>query len=170
MRSHCKLANGLERVGGSSHSALAWRKSKSLAEARNLFAGPQRVISSSQHAADAHSGGGSAPSVRGPDPEQIDVRGLGGYTEGTIERCRMPYMKTAISIDEDLYRKAEKLSAKLNLSRSRLFAQALEYLLEKSETLEIIQRLNEVYGPREMESKETTKAAKRKMKGIVAKW
>jgi metal-responsive CopG/Arc/MetJ family transcriptional regulator len=82
----------------------------------------------------------------------------------------MSYMKTAISIDEELYRKAEKLSTKLNLSRSQLFAQALEYLLEKSETLEIIQRLNEVYGPNDMETKETTKAGKKKMKVIAGKW
>ena len=82
----------------------------------------------------------------------------------------MSYMKTAISIDEELYRKAEKLSTKLNLSRSQLFAQALEYLLEKSETLEIIQRLNDVYGPNDMDAKGTTKAAKKKMKGIVEKW
>jgi metal-responsive CopG/Arc/MetJ family transcriptional regulator len=82
----------------------------------------------------------------------------------------MSYMKTAISIDEDLYRKAEKLSTKLNLSRSQLFAQALEYLLEKSETLEIIQKLNEVYGPNDMETKQTARVAKRKMKGIVGKW
>jgi len=82
----------------------------------------------------------------------------------------MSFMKTAISIDENLYRKAEKLSTKLNVSRSQLFAQALEYLLEKSETLEIIQRLNEVYGPNDMQAKETTKAAKRKMKSIVSKW
>jgi len=82
----------------------------------------------------------------------------------------MSYMKTAISIDENLYRKAEKLSTKLNLSRSQLFAQALEYLLEKSETLEIIQKLNEVYGPNDMETKHTTRVAKRKMKGIVGKW
>jgi metal-responsive CopG/Arc/MetJ family transcriptional regulator len=82
----------------------------------------------------------------------------------------MSYMKTAISIDEGLYRKAEKLSTKLNLSRSQLFAQALEYLLEKSETLEIIQKLNEVYGPNDMETKETARVAKRKMKGIVGKW
>jgi metal-responsive CopG/Arc/MetJ family transcriptional regulator len=82
----------------------------------------------------------------------------------------MPYMKTAISIDEDLYRKAEKLSTKLNLSRSQLFAQALEFLLEKSETLEIIQKLNEVYGPNDMETKQTARAGKRKMKGIVGKW
>ena len=82
----------------------------------------------------------------------------------------MSYMKTAISIDEELYRKAEKLSTKLNLSRSQLFAQALEYLLEKSETLEIIQRLNEVYRPNDVEAKETTKAAKKRMTGIVDKW
>jgi len=82
----------------------------------------------------------------------------------------MSYMKTAISIDEDLYRKAEKLSTKLNLSRSQLFAQALEYLLEKSETLEIIQKLNEAYGPNDMETKQTLKAAKKKMKAVVGKW
>ncbi len=82
----------------------------------------------------------------------------------------MSFMKTAISIDENLFRKAEKLSSKLNVSRSQLFAQALEYLLEKSETLEIIQKLNEVYGPDDTKSKGTTKAAKRKMKGIVSKW
>jgi hypothetical protein len=29
---------------GRSHCVSGWRKSKSLAEARNLFAGPQRVI------------------------------------------------------------------------------------------------------------------------------
>jgi len=82
----------------------------------------------------------------------------------------MPFMKTAISIDEGLYRKAEKLSSKLNVSRSQLFAQALEYLLEKSETLEIIQKLNEVYGPNDMDSKGMVKAGKKKMKGIVSKW
>ena len=40
---HCGLANGLERVRGRSHSPSSWRKSKSLAEARNLFAGSQVV-------------------------------------------------------------------------------------------------------------------------------
>ena len=82
----------------------------------------------------------------------------------------MSYMKTAISIDQDLYRKAERLSTKLNVSRSQLFAQALEYLIEKSETLEIIQKLNEVYGPNDMETKAAIKAGKKKMKGVVAKW
>jgi metal-responsive CopG/Arc/MetJ family transcriptional regulator len=82
----------------------------------------------------------------------------------------MAYMKTAISIDEGLYRKAEKLSNKLNVSRSQLFAQALEYLLEKSETLEIIQKLNEVYGPDDMDKPTAPKGGKKKMKAIVEKW
>ncbi len=81
----------------------------------------------------------------------------------------MSYMKTAISIDEGLYRKAEKLSGKLNVSRSQLFAQALEYLLEKSETLEIIQKLNEVYGPNDINGS-ALKGGKKKLKSIVEKW
>jgi metal-responsive CopG/Arc/MetJ family transcriptional regulator len=82
----------------------------------------------------------------------------------------MSYMKTAISIDENLFRKAEKLSTKLQVSRSQLFAQALEYLLDRSETLEIIQKLNAVYGQDDAESKVLTKGGKKKMKGIVDKW
>ncbi len=82
----------------------------------------------------------------------------------------MSYMKTAISIDEDLFRKAEKLSTKLHVSRSQLFAQALEYLLERSETLEIIQKLNEVYGQKETVEDALPKAGKKRMKAIVEKW
>jgi metal-responsive CopG/Arc/MetJ family transcriptional regulator len=79
-------------------------------------------------------------------------------------------MKTAISIDDGLFRKAEKLSTKLHISRSQLFAQALEYLIDRSETLEIIQKLNAVYVQNDSETKAVTKSGKRKMKGIVEKW
>jgi metal-responsive CopG/Arc/MetJ family transcriptional regulator len=82
----------------------------------------------------------------------------------------MSYMKTAISIDENLFRKAEKLSTKLQISRSQLFAQALEYLIDRSETLEIIQKLNAVYGQDDAESRALTKSGKKKMKGIIDKW
>lgn len=82
----------------------------------------------------------------------------------------MPFMKTAISIDENLFHKAEKLSAKLHVSRSQLFAQALEYLIDRSETLEIIQKLNEVYGQNDAETKAFSKSGKKRMKGIVGKW
>lgn len=82
----------------------------------------------------------------------------------------MSYMKTAISIDENLFRKAERLSTKLHMSRSQLFAQALEYLIDRSETLEIIQKLNAVYGQDDAESKVITKTTKKKLKGIVDRW
>ncbi len=79
-------------------------------------------------------------------------------------------MKTAISIDERLFKKAENLSSKLNVSRSQLFVQALEYLIDKSETLEIIQKLNAVYGANDREQSTALKVGKRKMKSIVDKW
>jgi metal-responsive CopG/Arc/MetJ family transcriptional regulator len=82
----------------------------------------------------------------------------------------MSYMKTAISIDESLFRKAEKLSSKLQISRSQLFAQALEYLIERSETLEIIQKLNTIYGQDDAEAKAISKVGKKKMKGLAEKW
>ena len=82
----------------------------------------------------------------------------------------MSYMKTAISIDEDLFRKAEKLSSKLQVSRSQLFAQALEYLIERSETLEVIQRLNEVYGHKQSDDEAISKASKKKIRKIIDKW
>jgi metal-responsive CopG/Arc/MetJ family transcriptional regulator len=79
-------------------------------------------------------------------------------------------MKTAISIDESLFRKAEKLSSKLQVSRSQLFAQALEYLIERSETLEIIQKLNAIYGQDDAEAKAISKVGKKKIKGLAEKW
>ena len=82
----------------------------------------------------------------------------------------MPVIKTAISIDEGLFRKAEKLSIKLHVSRSQLFAQALEYLIDRSETLDIIQKLNAVYGQDDTETKAVSKGGKKKMKCIVEKW
>lgn len=79
-------------------------------------------------------------------------------------------MKTAISIDDELFQKAEALSSKLHLSRSQLFSQALEYMIERSETLGIIQKLNEVYGQGEVEVSPLIKASKKKMKKNLDKW
>jgi len=82
----------------------------------------------------------------------------------------MSYVKTAISIDEGLFKKAEKLSTELRISRSQLFAQALEYLIDHSETLEIIQKLNAVYGEQDSGSQVVTEGGKRRMKGIIEQW
>jgi hypothetical protein len=81
-------------------------------------------------------------------------------------------MKTAISIDEDLFNKAEKLSERLHVSRSQLFAKALEYLIQKNESLEIIKKLNDLYNDPEIldEQKSLSALSKKRLKGIVEKW
>ena len=84
----------------------------------------------------------------------------------------MAYMKTAISIDEGLFNKAEKLSAKLHVSRSQFFSQAVEYMINKNESLEIIKRLNDIYSQKDIleEQKNMATISKKRLKGIVEKW
>jgi metal-responsive CopG/Arc/MetJ family transcriptional regulator len=54
-------------------------------------------------------------------------------------------MKTAISIPDQLFQAAEEAARRLDVSRSELYARALqEYLAARRED-EITQRLNEVY-------------------------
>ncbi|MSR31629.1 MAG: ChpI protein [Gemmataceae bacterium] len=84
----------------------------------------------------------------------------------------MAYKKTAISIEEKLFQKAEKLSANLGISRSQVFAQALEFLIHRSESLEIVQKLNQVYDHEvgEPKAQEIAQAAKKRMRRIAGKW
>ncbi len=86
-----------------------------------------------------------------------------------VEGCQM---KTAISIDDKLFAKAEKLSAKLQVSRSQLYSQAVEYMIEKDESLDIVKRLNAIYSHKDVleEQEKLANSSKRKMKGIVEKW
>jgi metal-responsive CopG/Arc/MetJ family transcriptional regulator len=54
-------------------------------------------------------------------------------------------MKTAISIPDNLFVSAERVSKQLGIPRSRLFAWALEEFLSKHSKDKILQKLNEVY-------------------------
>jgi len=56
-------------------------------------------------------------------------------------------MKTAVSIPDRVFESAEKLAARLGVSRSQLYAKALAILVEKHREDLITSRLNEVYGP-----------------------
>ncbi len=84
----------------------------------------------------------------------------------------MAYVKTAISIDEELFNKAEKLSAKLHVSRSQFFSQAVEYMINKNESLNIIKRLNEIYSDKDVleEQKKLADFSKKRLKGLVERW
>jgi len=53
-------------------------------------------------------------------------------------------MKTAVSVQEKLFRRAEKFAKKKKLSRSQLYSNALEEYLAKRDNHDIVERINEV--------------------------
>ncbi|HEY2866898.1 MAG TPA: hypothetical protein VGJ02_07395 [Pyrinomonadaceae bacterium] len=54
-------------------------------------------------------------------------------------------MKTAISVRDNLFKRAEKFARRKKISRSQLFSSAVEEYLDKRETDDISANLNEVY-------------------------
>jgi len=56
-------------------------------------------------------------------------------------------MKTAVSIPDRVFESAEKLAARMGVSRSELYARALASLVEKYREDLITEKLNEIYGP-----------------------
>ena len=51
-------------------------------------------------------------------------------------------VKTAISLDGDLFREAQGLARRLRVSRSRLFATAMEEFLERRRNRELLRAIN----------------------------
>ena len=56
------------------------------------------------------------------------------------------FMKTAISIPDDLFVEAESAADRLGVSRSGLYCEALRAYLARYEGLAVTERLNSVYG------------------------
>ena len=57
----------------------------------------------------------------------------------------MSNIKTAVSIKESLFKKAETLAKKLEISRSKLFAAALENFIRQQENRELLKKINKVH-------------------------
>ncbi len=57
----------------------------------------------------------------------------------------MGNIKTAISIQEDLFDKAEALARQLHISRSRLYAQALKDYIQKHQNAQLLEQINAAY-------------------------
>ncbi len=57
----------------------------------------------------------------------------------------MAHVKTAISLDEELFREAEEWAGKLGISRSQLFARAVAEYVRERENEELLRRLNEAH-------------------------
>ena len=57
----------------------------------------------------------------------------------------MPGVKTAISLDEGLLVKINRLAGSLHVSRSKIFTLAVQEYLKKQENLALLAQLNEAY-------------------------
>jgi len=57
----------------------------------------------------------------------------------------MAHVKTAISLDEKLFWRANELAAEMHVSRSRLVALALEKLVKAHDEEELVRRIREAY-------------------------
>jgi metal-responsive CopG/Arc/MetJ family transcriptional regulator len=55
-------------------------------------------------------------------------------------------MKTAVSLPEELFRRAEAAARKMRISRSQLYANAIAEFLERRRTRNITESLNNIYG------------------------
>jgi metal-responsive CopG/Arc/MetJ family transcriptional regulator len=77
-------------------------------------------------------------------------------------------MKTAISIDDGLLKEADETARLLGLSRSRLFALAVDDFLRKRRQEQMLLRLNEVYANgAESEEKRLVRNIKAKVRPTV---
>jgi len=72
-------------------------------------------------------------------------------------------MKTAISINDQLLQDADEAAQRMGLSRSRLFALAVDDFLRRRRREQMLVRLNEVYADGKQPKE------KRLLKGIKAK-
>ena len=77
-------------------------------------------------------------------------------------------MKIAISIDDGLLQEADETARQMGLSRSRLFALAVDDFLQRQRREQMLLRLNEVYakGPEGAETR-LLKGIKSKVRGAV---
>ena len=62
--------------------------------------------------------------------------------------CKEYYMsgvRTAISIEEELFKEINKMAKHMKISRSRLISEAVRDYLKKQENIALLSKLNEVY-------------------------
>lgn len=77
-------------------------------------------------------------------------------------------MKTAISVPDDVFRKAERLAKRLGISRSELFTRAVSMLVDESEGRDITASYDRAFAaPADEESHELRRRSARRVLGDV---
>ncbi len=74
----------------------------------------------------------------------------------------MQNVKTAISIQKSLFEQAERVARKMKISRSRLFALALEDYLKREQNRELLTLINTAYADQPDPTEETLKRKARR--------
>lgn len=85
----------------------------------------------------------------------------GGVPPGYTKLYSEP-MKTAVSIPDPVFRAADRLARRLGISRSQLYASALEKLLEAESDDEVTARLDALYKRQPSELEEPLARAQRR--------
>lgn len=84
----------------------------------------------------------------------------------------MANVKTAISIQEALFKEVEALAGEMNISRSKLFAMAIEEFIQRRRNRQLLQQINAAYDDapdsREREHQRRMKAQHRQL--IEGQW
>jgi metal-responsive CopG/Arc/MetJ family transcriptional regulator len=80
----------------------------------------------------------------------------------------MPGVKTAISLEKNLFNQVNKLANDLHVSRSKLFTLAVKDYLKKQESKKLLAQLNAAYSDSPSEEEKTiSKAMRSKQRKIV---
>jgi len=80
----------------------------------------------------------------------------------------MASVKTAISIEESLFKEADELATEMNTSRSKLFAMAISEFIQRQKNQKLFEKINTAYDdmPDALE-KEQQQAMKAKHRQIL---
>ena len=81
-------------------------------------------------------------------------------------------VKTAISLDGDLFHEAQGLARRLRVSRSRLFATAMEEFLERRRNRELLRAINAAHETGENATEARLRRARlsRHRKAVQGEW
>ena len=84
----------------------------------------------------------------------------------------MANVKTAVSIQEALFKEVDVLAHRLRVPRSRLFALAVEAFLEQHRNKQLLERINRAYadGPDRAERKRLSKMKSRHREMVKGQW
>jgi metal-responsive CopG/Arc/MetJ family transcriptional regulator len=76
-------------------------------------------------------------------------------------------MKTAISVDDDLIREADRTAHEMGVSRSRLFSLALQRFLRDRRNAALLDELNQVYAGESAPEERTAMKIKSKFRATI---